>query len=150
MSVVEHVAAAVRGPKFQLQRTTPSADPNVTARVHELLLLMYPPGPPVERRMDRRFPYPELIRITPVGEDGSRFVEQSIVVAGKTLSERGVGFYHPQPLPNRRVIASFHAGDGRWVGLMVDLTWCRFTDKGWYESGGRFLEAVPAIIPTAQ
>jgi hypothetical protein len=124
-------------------------DPNVCARVHELLLVMYPPGPPLERRNDRRYPYPQLIRLTPVDEGGKQILSKTIAVVGKTLSERGVGFYHPQPLPYRRVVASFHAGDDRWLGLLVDLSWCRFTGLGWYESGGRFLQSVPAIIAEA-
>jgi hypothetical protein len=121
-------------------------DPNVCARVHELLLVMYPPGPPLERRNDRRYPYPQLIRLTPVDDSGKQISSKTIAVVGKTLSERGVGFYHPQALPYRRAVASFHAGDDRWLGLLVDLSWCRFTGLGWYESGGRFLQAVPAII----
>jgi hypothetical protein len=124
-----------------------SIDPNVGARVHELLLLMYPPGPPLERRTDRRYPYPQLIRLTPVDEKGKQMTCKTIAVAGKTLSERGVGFYHPQPLPHRRMVASFYAGDDRWLGLLVDISWCRFTGLGWYESGGRFLEAVSAVNP---
>ena len=31
---------------------------------------------------------------------------------------------------------------GGWFGFLIDLTWCRFTRQGWYESGGRFLESV--------
>src|SRR5437762_12584182 len=77
-------------------------DPNVGARVHELLLVLYPPGPPLERRIDRRFPYPQLIRLTPIDENGKQITSKTIAVVGKTLSERGVGFYHPQPLPYRR------------------------------------------------
>ncbi len=138
---------SARATVFKSQRQQACCEQDVVARVHELLLLMYPPGPPIERRVDRRFAYPQLIRLTPIGEDGRALTEQTIVVAGKTLSERGLGFYHPQPLPHRKVIASFDAGDDRWLGMRVDLSWCRFTGQGWYESGGRFLDAVPAIRP---
>jgi hypothetical protein len=142
-AVLEPECVPVASHRSPLTGQPPAADPDVTARVHELLLLMYPPGPPLERRIDRRFPYPQLIRLTPIGEDGQEIAGEALVVAGKTLSERGVGFYHPQPLPHRKVIASFHAGDDRWLSILVDLSWCRFTGQGWYESGGRFLEAVP-------
>jgi hypothetical protein len=121
------------------------ADQDVTARVHELLLMLYPPGPAIERRIDRRYPYPQLVRLTPIAEDGTHLEAETIVVAGKTLSERGFGFFHPEPIPHRKMIASFHAGDGRWLGLLIDLSWCRFTGQGWYESGGRFLEAATAV-----
>ena len=56
-------------------------------------------------------------------------------------SEHGMGFYHPKPLPYRRMIASVESG-GRWIGFLVDLKWCRFTQQGWYESGGRYLQSV--------
>ena len=63
-------------------------------------------------------------------------------MVGKHLSERGLGFYHPQPLPYRRMIVSLEGPRGDWFGFLIDLTWCRFTRQGWYESGGRFLESV--------
>ena len=129
------------GGRFAGSRT----DQDVRARVHELLLLMYRPNPESERRRDRRYPYPHLVRLTPVGSDGRTACGETILVAGNTLSEGGFGFYHPQPLPYRRMIASFHSGDDRWLGLLIDLRWCRFVGQGWYESGGKFLDAVPAV-----
>jgi hypothetical protein len=87
-----------------------------------------------------------LIHLTPVGDDGCTPCGDSIVVVGKHLSERGLGFYHPQPLPYRRMIASLEAGNGQWTGFLIDLNWCRFTRQGWYESGGKFLEAVLSPI----
>jgi hypothetical protein len=131
----------------ELARGT-STDHDIRARVHELLLAMYPPGPPMERRVDRRYPYPRLIRLTPVAEDGCTPMGTALVVVGHNLSERGMGFFHQAVIPYRRVIASFDAGDDRWLGLLVDLTWCRFTKLGWYECGGRFVQAVSALPPT--
>src|SRR5262249_11023114 len=119
------------------------ANEDIRARIHELLLLSHRPGHRPERRSDRRYPYPYLVRLSPADEEGATPGEQ-IIVAGKSLSERGFGFYHPHPLPYRRMVASFHAGDGRWVRLLIDLPWCRFTAEGWYESGGRFLQCLPA------
>lgn len=63
-------------------------------------------------------------------------------VVGKHLSERGLGFFHPQPLANRLVVVSLEKGDGRWFSFLLDVHRCRFTRQGWYESGGRFLAAV--------
>ena len=99
-----------------------------------------------ERRRDQRYPFPHLIHLTPVGEDGITPEGQSVVVVGKHLSERGVGFYHPKPLPYRRMIASLEAGAGVWMAFLIDLSWCRFTKEGWYESGGRFLQVVPSPV----
>jgi hypothetical protein len=138
---------AYEEPAINRNSNYPSIDQAIRDRVHELLMLLQRPSYKPERRSDRRYPYPQLVRLTPVGGDGQTPCGPAIVVAGKSLSEGGFGFYHPQPLSHRRMIASFHAGDGRWVGFLIDLPWCRFKAEGWYESGGRFLKAVPALPP---
>lgn len=105
----------------------------------------------MERRSDQRFPFPYLLNLTPVDVDGTPVIENNIVVVGKHVSEHGLGFYHNRPLPYRRMIVSFETGGGSWVSLLIDLTWCRFTKQGWYESGGRFLQAVtPPLGPIAK
>ena len=96
----------------------------------------------VERRRETRYPFPFLVNLAPVGEDGITPSGESVVVVGKHVSEQGLGFYHPQPLPHRRAIASLEGSRGDWFGFLIDLRWCRFTRHGWYESGGRFLQAV--------
>jgi hypothetical protein len=122
-------------------------DQDIRARVHELLMLAERPAPEGERRRDRRYPYPYLVRMTPVAIDGYTPAGPAIIVVGRTLSEGGFGFFHSRPLADRRMIASFHAGSDRWLGLLMDLRWCRFIGEGWYESGGRFLSPVPGIPP---
>lgn len=92
-----------------------------------------------ERRREKRHAYPYPVYLTPVAEDGSQDEEKTFAVLGKHLSECGLDFYHTQPLPYRRVIASLELANGQWVGLMMDLSWCRFNRHGWYENGGRFL-----------
>ncbi|MCX7425859.1 MAG: hypothetical protein NTW96_09610 [Planctomycetia bacterium] len=118
----------------------------VRARIGGLLTTLCPRSGARERRRDQRYPFPHLIHLTPVGEDGITPEGQSVVVVGKHLSERGVGFYHPKPLPYRRMIASLEAGAGVWMAFLIDLSWCRFTKEGWYESGGRFLQVVPSPV----
>jgi hypothetical protein len=66
-------------------------------------------------------------------------------VVGKDLSERGLGFYHQAPLPYRRAIVTLEDASGRVVSLLMDLSWCRFTRHGWYDSGGRFLKLIPSM-----
>jgi hypothetical protein len=127
--------------------TRPNADDDIRARVCELLMAHQQPGYWQERRRDKRYDYPHLVRLSAVAGDGRSPYGPAIVVAAKTLSEGGFGFYHPEPISARRMHASFHAGDGRWVGFIIDLPWCRFTAAGWYESGARFLEAVPGVRP---
>ncbi|MEN6407758.1 MAG: hypothetical protein ABFC77_14980 [Thermoguttaceae bacterium] len=117
-------------------------DDEVRAQVWGLLTTMYPRNDLVERRRDSRYPFPCLIHLTPVGDDGVTPEGETVVVVGKHLSEHGFGFYHQAPLPHRRMIASLECGRGRWVAFLIDLSWCRFTKGGWYESGGRFLQSV--------
>ncbi len=122
------------------------ADDEIRAQVWGLLSAAYHQGRLPERRCHTRYPFPCLIHLTPVDADGA--AEETVVVVGRDLSESGLGFYHHEPLPYRRVIASLEAPNGRWFAFLMDLTWCRFTKGGWYESGGRFIEA--ALSPLAE
>jgi hypothetical protein len=126
-------------------------DDEIRLQVWGLLSELYPQHEFVERRKETRYPFPYLIHLTPVAEDGITPEGESIAVVGKHLSERGLGFYHPKPLSYRRMIASFEC-HGQWLGFLIDLNWCRFTRQGWYESGGRFLQTVlsPIISPCAR
>jgi len=123
-----------------------SAEGDVRGQVWALLAALYSRGGVTERRRDSRYPYPYLAYLTPVGEDGMTAEGEPVVVVGKHLSERGFGFYHPQPLPYRRMILSLETAGGVRLGFLIHLTWCRFTRHGWYESGGRFLQAVPSPV----
>ena len=129
-----------------LERSPAAADEEIRAKICGLLGTLYPRGNKVERRGEQRFPFPYLVHLTPVEADGSVNVDETVVVAGKHISERGLGFYHQQPLPNRRMIVSLELGSDAWLGFLIDLTWCRFTKQGWYESGGRFLQVVNSPI----
>ena len=98
----------------------------------------------LERRREKRFPYPYPVYFTPVAKDGITPLGETLVVLGKHLSEHGFDFYHREPLPYRRAIISFETPPGRWIGVLLDLTWCRFGRHGWYDNGGRFLGLVPS------
>ena len=119
-----------------------SPDDEIQAQVWGMLTTFYPQQDLVERRCENRYPFPCLIYLTPVAADGLTPAGETLVAAGKHLSVRGLSFYHPQPIPHRRMIVSLESGSGQWLGFLIDLNWCRFTKKGWYESGGRFLQAV--------
>jgi hypothetical protein len=121
----------------------------VQMQVWGLLSAFYPEGGPVERRRESRHPFPRLIHLTPVGKDGMTPEGTTTVVVGKDISEHGLGFYHLKPLPYRRMIASVEAPNGQWLGFLIDISWCRFTHQGWYESGGRLLRTVLSPIESA-
>jgi len=117
-------------------------DPRVRNRVVTLLSATYPGDRLHDRRSEPRYPYPNLVHLSPLaGEDGTQS-KASIVVVGKHLSVKGLGFFHRDPLAHRLMIASLEAGSDHWLGLLIDIFWCRFTRHGWYESGGRFLRAI--------
>jgi hypothetical protein len=42
------------------------------------------------------------------------------------------------------MIVALETAGGDRLRLLIDVTWCRFTEQGWYESGGRFLQTVPS------
>ncbi|MEX0679330.1 MAG: hypothetical protein WD063_19800 [Pirellulales bacterium] len=121
-------------------------DELVRRQVWGVLTAMYPQGRVVERRLDQRYPYPHFFYLTPVAANGISPEGESTVVVGKTLSERGLAFFYQQPLAHRRMIASLETSELRWAGFLIDITWCRFTQYGWYDSGGRFVQAVPSPI----
>jgi hypothetical protein len=99
-----------------------------------------------DRRDDRREPFPYPMHVTPVSRDGCVLTDETIVVLGKHLSERGLDFYYEAPLPHRRVIVSWEGNDGSWWSLLLELRWCRSTRYGWYENGGRFLQTVASPL----
>jgi hypothetical protein len=131
---------AVPAPVTVTARVTPAP---LRQRIHHLLSRLYPQGHCPERRREARYPFPYLVRLTPVGANGAT-VGPPVVVVGKHISEHGLGFYHPTPIPYRRVQAEVLGGseDGANLNVMMDLTWCRFNREGWYDGGGRFLELV--------
>jgi hypothetical protein len=114
--------------------------------VRQALAAAQPLRSGLERRREARHPFPYPIHLTPVTKDGRPDVDRTLVVIGKHLSEHGIDFYHPQPVPFSRVIASLETRERGWVGLLLELTWCRFTRHGWYDNGGRFLSLVASPL----
>jgi hypothetical protein len=117
---------------------------SITDCVDRALEAAFPIRQGAERRRDSRFPYPHPVYLTPCDDD--ELPTEPLVVIGRHLSAHGLDFYHRQPLPFRRVIASLDAGEHGWVGLLLELSWCRFSRHGWYDGGGRFLAAVPTPL----
>ncbi len=120
-------------------------DDEVRAEVRCLIGRIYPGGDFIDRRNERRYPYPYLVRLIPVAKDGTVLHDESLVAVGKHLSDRGIGFYHPKPIPHRYMVVSMESSDGEGAVFIVDLGWCRFTRQGWYESGGKFLDVFSSV-----
>ena len=79
----------------------------------------------IERRGDRRFPFPYVMQLSPAGT-GSEIdtAEPTIFIVGKHLSPHGLDFYHHDPLPYRHVILAVEDGRGQLLRLLMDVTWC--------------------------
>jgi hypothetical protein len=120
----------------------------IRAQVAELLRSLYPQLGVIERRKHHRYPYPQIVHLTPLNETGRAATEETTTAVCKHLSERGLGFFHQQPLAHRRVIASLESPHARWLAFVLDVGWCRFTRHGWYESGGRFLQTIESPLGT--
>lgn len=102
-------------------------------------LARMPPGVRGERREAERVAIPLLLRVTPLsGPDGFPVGEPSTAV-GKDLSRAGVGLYHQDPLPHKHVLLTFEDPRLERLSVVVELSRCRFSNLGWYESGGRLL-----------
>lgn len=132
----------------QLSTTIPLAgpsEPEVRERVWRLLSNLYPVTPLVHRRTEQRYPFACLALVTPLEDDSVTPAGSPIVVATKNISESGVSFYHPSTLPYRRVVLKFDRNDQSSISFLVDLSWCRFTRQGWYESGGRLLQVFEPV-----
>lgn len=114
--------------------------------VQSAIFAVEPGRKSLERRRETRYAYPYPIHITPLDADGEPAVLRTFVVIGKHLSPHGVDFYFRLPLPERRVIASLDCGREGWIGLLLELAWCRFSRHGWYDNGGRFLAVVPSPL----
>jgi len=115
-----------------------SADDQLRWQVRELLSGLYPTGP-FERRTEQRYPFPKLIQLRPVAPDGTTSIGKPVTVSGKQISEAGLSFFHPEPLPYRLVVASLEKPNRQRCEFLLDVDWCRFTQAGWYESGGKFI-----------
>jgi hypothetical protein len=128
-----------QSPTAQTTRAT------LTLQIEALLSRLHPTVER-ERRHDDRIAIPVLFRLTPYDADHQPLDQEASIVVGKNISRRGVSFYHEKPITHRRALIELaDPAVGSFVAE-VDVTWCRFTKPGWYESGGRLIRAA---APTA-
>jgi hypothetical protein len=135
------LTAALR-PSEADDRGTPTLEDGLCGRMRTFLRALSQSSHLLERRYERRYPYPRLIRIFPARGLGYSPAGQPLVAVGKHVSEGGIGFFHSTLLPYRRVIVELDGCNAEPLAILTDLTWCRFGKYGWYENGGRFLQLV--------
>ncbi len=78
--------------------------------------------------------------ILPLDEQGRTGASRQIEV--KDFDERGITFQHQRPLHDRRALVVLEGPNQTRIAAEVDLSWCRFTQRGQYTSGGRFVGLV--------
>jgi hypothetical protein len=144
MTTLEPVLAVLQASRRGSQEKTRSRNERdaIYATIESAVAAVEPFRRSIERRREARYPYPYPIPLTPFLLDGTPDVERTFVVIGKHLAPHGIDFYCRHPLADRRVIASLDCGRDGWVGVVVELTWCRFSRHGWYDNGGRFVAVV--------
>lgn len=129
----------------------PAAKPSLDDNMRSLIAGLHPEEPQRERRRERRYPYPCLLRLAAFESEGNsgepieELFADGITVVGHQVSLGGIGFYHQEPLADRLVVIEFPEGSSSGdtpLRVLVDLTWCRFARQGWYESGGRLVREV--------
>ena len=107
----------------------------------EALLTRLHPAVGRERRHDDRIAIPVLFRLTPFDVDRQPLEQEALIVVGKNISRRGVSFYHEKPITHRRALIELADPIVGSFVAEIDVTWCRFTKPGWYESGGRLIRS---------
>jgi hypothetical protein len=122
--------------------TRPTAKTRTTLTLQiEALLSRLHPVVERERRQDDRIAIPVLFRLTPYDDNHRPIDEEASIVVGKNISRRGLSFYHEHPITHRRALIEVADPCAGTFAAEVDITWCRFTKPGWYESGGRLIRA---------
>jgi len=110
--------------------------------VRDILSQWQHPADALERRSTRRVAFYKSIALFVVDEETEEPVGQPFLVNGRDISAQGVGFSHEGPLPNTKVAIAFELPNGCSQFVLVRLTWCRFTRRGTYESGGMFVRPI--------
>jgi len=115
----------------------------VEESIHELLASWQNPRQVVQRRRWHRVRFNKMIFLVPLDDRTEEFVGEPRLVAGKDISLGGICFAHQRPLPHSKVAVAFEAPDGISELIVTRLSWCRFTSRGEYQSGGKFLRQIP-------
>ncbi|HEX3598939.1 MAG TPA: hypothetical protein VHU84_02280 [Lacipirellulaceae bacterium] len=106
------------------------------------LLARLHPSVETERRKDERVAIPVLFRLTPLDVGCQPSDHEATIVVGKNISRCGLCFFHERPISERRALIELAQPGLGSFAAEIDITWCRFTRPGWYESGGRLVRSV--------
>ena len=112
----------------------------IAVYVQQVMFNSHPPTPPIERRKDRRVAFPHILQLSFLNK--TLGISEKLSVVGKSLSIRGLDFYHRYPITPRLVTIQFDFVHIPAHELLLELSWCRYIRDEWYASGGRFLKII--------
>ncbi|TWU13200.1 PilZ domain protein [Symmachiella macrocystis] len=112
--------------------------------VRDILTQWQHPIDSIERRSNHRVPFNKSIALFDIDEQTDQPTGEAYLVTGRDISSHGVGFSHGGPLPHTKVAVGFELPNGCSRFVLVRLTWCRFTRRGTYDSGGMFIRPIPS------
>jgi hypothetical protein len=140
---MSHRSAAIHGSPVRTApfSSTNEIDEDVRGRLRDVVDLAVRAAdsrPGIERRAVERIAYPHTMSLTPVNPRTHEPVGETRTVLGKHLSCEGFGFASFEPFHFRFAIVSLEVDDDRYVGILGEALWCKFSRHGWYETGGRF------------
>lgn len=115
---------------------------NVEHLVRDLLSQWKHPDDALERRHWPRVGFQKMIALFAFDHDQECPTGQPWLATGKDISLQGVSFTHIAPLPFTKVAIGFELPGGFSQFALTRLSWCRFTRRGVYESGGTFLRPI--------
>ncbi len=111
------------------------------ARYLEQFTARLPASLTSERRTEVRVAIPLLLTVAAANPRDDDH-EALFTAVGKDLSRGGIGFFHREAIPHRRVVLTFEDPRLEQLAVEVELGRCRFSNLGWYESGGRLVKVV--------
>jgi hypothetical protein len=110
--------------------------------VRDLLAQWQHPSDALERRGLSRIGFQKQIALFAYDNAEQQVTGEPWLVTGKDISLQGVSFSHIAPLPFSKVAIGFEVPGGFSRFVITRLSWCRFTRRGVYESGGTFLRSI--------
>jgi len=107
------------------------------------------PATLAEQRSWHRVRYDRPAVLTPLDERTGTPQDVHKIISGRDISPCGFSFSHLDPLACRRAIITFayESESPPWDAVVIRLSWCRFTQAGIYQSGGKFLGITECPFP---
>ena len=114
--------------------------------VGEVVASWHTSGPLLQQRYRHRVPLRRQLIIIPLDEQLETPCGSPLRVEGRDISLAGISFAHSLPLPHRKVALMLPHLHETAPSIVTQLTWCRFSRDGRYQSGGGFLGTLRASI----